>query len=159
MVWVWNRLNEKKGREVNIRYIPHGKRYWIPILGWVLLQAWSMRINARNAVPVAVTQLILLVAPAILFFELSAMFVSSVVYGDAILLIAASSLFFAVGTVFEVNYVDGHRQATGMLFKLGNWDVMTEMPKDEIWRAFFSANYHELVFAVVGTILGIALGA
>jgi hypothetical protein len=127
------------------------------MLGWVFLQAWSMRINARKAVPVAVTQFLLLVFPAVLFFELSVNFASSVVYRDALLLIAAASLFFITGTVFEVNYVDGHRQAAGGLLRLVNWDAMREMPRSEIWRVFLSSNYHELVLAIVGTILGVAL--
>jgi len=126
------------------------------MLGWVFLQAWSMRINARKAIPVTVTQLLLLLIPAALFFELSAVFASLVVYRDALLLIVAFTLFFIVGTVFEVNYVDGHRQAASGLTRFMNWDAMREMPRNEIWRVFLSSNYHELALATVGTLLGIA---
>lgn len=139
------------------RYIPRGKRYWIPVLGWVLLQTWSMKNNARRAVSAAVIQFLLLVIPAVLFFALAAEFASLVVYRDALLLIAASSLFFIAGTVFEVNYVDGHRQTAGSLSRFMNWDFTREMPRNEIRRMFLSSNYHELVLAIVGTVLGVAL--
>jgi len=127
------------------------------MLGWVFLLAWSVRINATKAVPVAVIQLQLLVIPAVLFFELSASFPSSDVYRDALLLASAVSLFFVAGTVFEVNYADAHRQSSDGLSKLINWDALREMPRNEIWRVFLSSNYHEAVLAIVGTILGIAL--
>jgi hypothetical protein len=113
----------------------------------------------RKGIPVAVIQFSLLSISAIMFFELSALSTTSEVISLALWTILAFGLFFVVGTSFEVNFVDSHRHSASSRSRFVNWDVMRQMPRNEIRLHFLSSNYHETVLATFGIALGVALHA
>jgi hypothetical protein len=62
-----------------------------------------------------------------------------------------------LGTALEIWFVGSHVASGGRLWRLMGWDKMGRMPKQDIARKFLFANYHELMFALIGIFLGLLL--
>ena len=138
-------------------------RYFIPVLGYMLiLRSQPHGVNRHNAKIIAFNTTpfwLGLVIPPLENYLLNLRFTVVTLAVTAFLLDAVLFFFIPIVTHIETGWVAQGKFHSSWLYRSAGWDQFDGQPLSEVRRRFLVFNYHELVFAMVGLTISLAIQA
>lgn len=130
--------------------------YWVPVFGYLLLLRRAKHQALVHQASLPFIQFSLCFALVVVSYFLLLRW--PLLWGMSFLVLAACALvaLLFIMTPWEANYVSTKRP-TGGGWHLVRWDTMHDLPEQEIRHQFSFINYHEIMFSLVGIVIGVAL--